>query len=71
MAIDPVDLPEGHSAVTYPDTPTGALMRQRDELARSAEGDRATAAAYVARAEAAEERVASLESAIAALEGVA
>lgn len=53
----------------YPDNTVGLLMRQRDELQKSADADRVTASIMSDRAAATETRVAQLDESITALGG--
>ncbi len=51
----------------YPDTPAGALTRQRDALQNGVDGDRAAAEALLTRADAGQTQVDQLTAAIEAL----
>lgn len=53
----------------YPEGTVGLLMRQRDELQKTAEADRVTASIMSDRAAATEARVAQLNESITALGG--
>jgi len=51
----------------YPDTATGTLMRQRDQLIGNAEQDEGMSAVYADKAKSARDRAAQLQAAIDAM----